>query len=102
MTSPILDGQKELVQVPSVAQAVLATLERAGVLGIELQTPQSDGLVGGHDLPLCQAIFDISQAQTEAVVEPNGMADSLRWESVSAVVGCAVVHPASLPDATSI
>ncbi len=51
--------------------------------------------------PPCQEIFDISEAQAEAVVEPNGMADDLRRESVSAVVGCVVFHPASLPDTPS-
>ena len=29
--------------------------------------------------PPCQEIFDISEAQAEAVVEPNGMADDFRW-----------------------
>ena len=33
--------------------------------------------------PPCQGIFDISEAQAEAVVEPNGMADDFRRESVS-------------------
>ncbi len=68
---PPLDGEEEFVQVPRVAQTTLVTLERTGVLGTELQTPQSDALVGDDDPPLCQEIFDISEAQAEAVVEPT-------------------------------
>ncbi len=101
IVSLALDGHEEFVQVSRVAQTTLVTFERTGVLETELQTPQSDGLVCDHDPPLCQEIFDISEAQTEAVVEPNGMADDLRRESVSAVAGCVVIHPASLPDAPS-
>jgi hypothetical protein len=46
--------------------------------------------------PPCQEIFDISEAQAEAVVEPNGMADDLRRKSISVVVGCMAVHLLSL------
>ncbi len=71
---------EEFIQVPRIAQPTSATLERTSVLGAELQTPQSDGLVSDDDPPRCQEIFDISEAQAEAVVEPNGMADDLRRE----------------------
>ena len=63
-----LDGHEEFVEVPRIAQATLSPLEGTGVRGAELQTPQSDGLVGDDDPPLCQEIFDISKAQAEAVV----------------------------------
>jgi hypothetical protein len=96
-----LNGYEELIQVPRVAQPTLSPLERAGVPGTELQAPQSDGLVSNHDPPLCQEIFDITEAQAEAVVEPNGVADDLWWESVSAVAGYVVFHRASLPVAGS-
>ncbi len=98
---PTLDGHEEFVQVPRIAQPTLATLERTGVLGTELQTPQSDGLVSDDDPPLCQEILDISKAQKEAVIEPDGVADDLRRESVSAVAGCVAILPASLPDIPS-
>ena len=49
------------------------------------------------DPPLRQEILDVSKAQTEPVVEPNGMADDLRWKPVATVAGCAVVHLRTLP-----
>ncbi len=69
--------------------------------GAELSTPLPDALVGDNDPPFCQEIFDISEAQAEAVVQPNGMADDLRREPVSAVAGCVAIHPGSLPDTPS-
>ncbi len=51
--------------------------------------------------PPSQEIFDISEAQAEAVVEPNGMADNLRRKPVSAVAGRVSIHPASLPGTPS-
>ncbi len=81
------DGHEEFVQVPGVAQVTLSPLEGTGVRGAELSTPLSDGLVGDDDAPLCQEIFDISEAQTEAEVEPDGLADDLRRKSVSVVAG---------------
>ena len=56
------------------------------------------GLMGHDDPTFCQEIFDISEAQAEAVVEPNAVADDFRREPVSAVAGGGAIHPASLPD----
>ncbi len=92
---------EEFIQVPRVAQPILAMLEGTGVRGAELQTPQSDSLVTDDDPPFCQKIFDISEAQAESMVEPNSMADDFRREPVTAVAGCVAIHPGSLPDTPS-
>ena len=76
------DGHEEFVQVPRAAQTTLSPLEPTGIRGTELLAPLSDGLVGNNNSPLCQEILDISEAQTEAVVEPDGVADDLRRESL--------------------
>ncbi len=86
---------------PRITQATLSPLEPTSVLGTELPAPPSDGLVGDHDPPLCKEILDVTEAQAEAVVEPDGVADDLRREPVSAVAGCVVIYPASLPDTSS-
>jgi hypothetical protein len=44
-----LNSHEEFVQVPSVTQAALSSLECPGVLGTELLTPPSDGFVGDYD-----------------------------------------------------
>ena len=96
-----LDSHEEFVQVPSVTQAALSSLECPGVLGAELLTPLSDGLVGDYDPALCQKVFNISEAQAESVIEPDGMADDIRRKSVSLIGWCIGVHWPSLPAVAS-
>ncbi len=91
------DGHQEPVQVPGVAQAPLSPPERPGILGTELPTPLPDALVGDGDPPFCEEIFDIPEAQTETMLEPDGVADDLGWESVSAVAWRIRAHRPSLP-----
>ena len=40
---------------------------------------------GDGDPALGKEVLYISKAQTKAMVEPNGVADDLRWKSISAV-----------------
>jgi hypothetical protein len=96
-----LDSHEEFVQVPSVTQAALSSLECPGVLGAELLTPLSDGLVGDYDPGLRQKVFNISEAQAESVIEPDGMADNIRRKSVSLIGWCIGVHWPSLPAVAS-
>ena len=51
--------------------------------------------------PLGEEIFDISEAQTESVVEPDGVAGDLGRESVSGVARCIGFHRCSLPVSAS-
>ena len=41
-------------------------------------------------------IFHITEAQTEAMIDSNGVADDFRREAVSAVTGSGAVHEISL------
>jgi hypothetical protein len=95
LLAPNVDEQ--FIQVPRIAQATLSPLESTRILGAKLPAPLSDGLVGNQDPPLCQEIFDITEAQAEAVVEPDGVADDLWGKSESVVAGRIIVHGPSLP-----
>ena len=64
----------------------------------ELLTPLSDGLVGDYDPALCQKVFNISEAQAESVIEPDGMADDIQRKSVSVIGWCIVAHYDSEPE----
>ncbi len=79
----------------------MSPLEPTSILGTELPAPLPDGLVGDHDPPLCKELLDVTEAQAEAVVEPDGVADDLRGISVSVLAGCIIIHPPSLPVAAS-
>ena len=40
---------------------------------------EADCLVGDDDPSFGQQILDVSKAECESVVEPDGMTDDLRW-----------------------
>ena len=72
-------------------------LRPAGILRAERPAPVADGLVGDGDSTLRQEVLDVSEAQAEPVVQPDGVADDLGWEPMTAVAGCRAVHLATLP-----
>ena len=56
-------------------------------------------LVAHFDAPRRQQLIDVAQAQGEAEIEPDGMADDLGREPVAGVVGeGGRPHPVRLPD----
>ena len=87
-----LDGYKHLVQVPRIAEATLPSLQPASVFWTELDAPKSDRFIRDGDPALGKEVLYISKAQTKAMVEPNGVADDLRWKSISAVARRLAVH----------
>ena len=95
------DRDEHLVQVPRIAEATLPTLQRSSVFRAELEAPKPDRLVGNRDAALGEKVFYIPKAETEAVVEPNGMTDDFCWKSVSTVARRVAFHRPSLPDTAS-
>jgi hypothetical protein len=61
-----------------------------------LLTPLPDGLIGDHHSSLREKFLDISEAQGEAMKQPDGMTDDFRREAVSRVQTSIVFHPPSL------
>ena len=56
------DLHEDLIQVPNIAQPILAPLELPCLLRSELPTPLPDGLVGDDDYPLREEFFDVPKA----------------------------------------
>ncbi len=81
-----VDLQEQLIYVPDVAQSALLLSDRAGVSWPELETPEADCLVGDDDPSFGQQILHVSKAECEPVVEPDGMTDDFRWETVTSIV----------------
>ena len=82
---PASDRHEELVEMPRVAQPAAPAPERAGIAQAERQAPLANRLVGDRNVPLGQEVFDITETQAEAKVDPNG-------------VGRAVSTPLRQPD----
>ena len=68
-----------------VTETTLPTLQSPSVFRPELDAPKSDRFVGNRDASLSKQLFDVSKAHAESVVEPDGVADDLRWKSIAVV-----------------
>ena len=91
-----VDSDEKFVQIPGITEASLFLLKTSGIVGAEFPAPLSDGLVGNNDSAFGQKIFHITEAQTEAMINPYGVADDFRRETVSAVTGSGALHEMSL------
>ena len=82
-----LDPDEQLVQMPGVAHAAPAAPQPPCVVEPERPTPLPDRLIRHRDTPFGEEIFDIPETQAETVVEPDGVTDDFRGESVSTIAG---------------
>ena len=81
-----IDSNEDLIQVPVVAEPSLSSLQFPSIVRTELLTPLSNRLIGHDDSPLGEKILDISEAQAEAMVSPDRIADDLARETIAGVV----------------
>ncbi len=79
------DHDEHFVHVPDVAESTLSSPQSAGVFGSEFPAPGSNGFVGYGDATLREKVLDISKAQSEAMVQPDGMADDFGWKAVASI-----------------
>jgi hypothetical protein len=96
-----LDIHEELVQVPHVSLTSLSTPKVPSVIESELLTPLPNGLVGDDDSAFCHEVLDVSEAQTESVIQPNRVTDDLGRKPVSVITTHAAVHHQSLAGRSS-
>jgi len=54
-----------------------------GDLRTEFDRPAAHGLVADADPALSQQVFDVAEAQGEAELEPDGVADHVGWKAVT-------------------
>jgi len=91
-----VDSDEEFVQIPGVTEASLFLLETSGIVGSEFPAPSPDGFVRNDDSAFGQKIFNVPEAQTEAMIDPYRVADDFRRETVSVVTGSGAIHEMSL------
>ena len=76
---------KNFVQEEAVTVAAVSAPQSMCVPGSELVAPEADRLVGDEDPLPSQEVLDVSMAEVEAVVEPDGVLNDLRRKSVPPV-----------------
>ncbi len=79
------DCDEHFVHVPDVAESTLSSPQSAGIRWPKLAAPGSNGFVGYGDATLREKVLDISKAQSEAMVQPDGMTDDLGWKTVTSI-----------------
>src|SRR5690349_12155602 len=79
------DPDEHLVHVPLVAGLWPPPLQRIGEDPAEAQAPLADALVADDDSTRRQDQLNISQAQAEAVIEPDRMLDDRGRETKAAI-----------------
>ncbi len=78
-----LNRDENFVEEPRVAKCSLSSLHRSGVRRPEFPAPLPDALIGDDYPTLSEQILDITKAQAESMIEPNGLDDDHRREAVA-------------------
>ena len=74
----------------------MLSFETPDMFETEPSAPPADRLVGHDDSSFGKKIFDISEADTESVVEPDCMTDDFAWVTVPVIEGSGVFHQVSV------
>ena len=68
---------------------------------INTLAPLPNRLLGHDDAPLDERIFRVAEAQRESMVQPDGVADDLKRESMPVIAGELARHRPTLPAVAS-
>ena len=88
---------EDFVNVEGVAVASVLAFQSTGIDCSKLDAPEADRFPSDDDASFSQEVFDITVAEVEAVVEPDGVGGDVSWESVPfvgihgtilAILGC--------------
>jgi hypothetical protein len=77
------DPNEDLIQIPFVTGPGSAPTKIVREARPKLQTPPPDTLIGNNDAALRQEQLDILKAQAEYVIEPDRVANQLRWKTMA-------------------
>jgi len=91
-----LDPDEHLIKVPLVAGPRRTAAQVVGEALTKFLAPSPNGLIGDDDAPLGQQKFNISKAEAEYVIQPDGMGDEFGWKPMTIVRVGRALHPVSL------
>jgi hypothetical protein len=84
---------EDFIDVEGVAVASVLAFQPSGINGSELDAPQADRFSGYSDTSLGKEIFNVTVAEVESVVKPDGVTDYVGREPVTFIC----IHPSILP-----
>jgi hypothetical protein len=91
-----VDSHEKFIDMPAIAETPLPLPKTPCKVSRKLLTATSNGFVGDCDAAFGKKIFNISEAQAEAMIDPHGVTDNLRWKTVSMVTRSRISHELSL------
>ena len=77
------NNDDHLVEVPMIAGPRSAPAQIGGDRQSKLQKPASDSLIGDINASFSEHVLDITKAQRESCIEPDGMTDDFGWKTVT-------------------
>jgi hypothetical protein len=78
-----VDHQTEFIEVPDVRARPSRASQSSGVLRAEPQRPEANGFVRNPNPAGRHQLGDVTQTQTEAVVQPQATTDDVRREAIA-------------------
>ena len=78
-----IDFHKDFIDIECVTKATMLSLQSPGINGSEFYTPEADSFSTDDNATLGEQVFDISVAEIETVVEPDGIANDSWRESMT-------------------
>ena len=77
-----LNLYKHFIDKEGITISLVVSFQPAGILSPKLTTPATNGFVANDDISLCKQVFNISATEIESVVEPYGILNDFRRETV--------------------
>jgi hypothetical protein len=72
----------------------LPFFEFSSIVRPKLLTPLPNRFIRDGDPTFGEEFFDFTKAEAEPMVEPNGMTDNFRGETMTLIAGCWLFHAA--------
>ena len=91
-----VDSNEDFVQMPNIAEAALTPLQFSGIARTKLLTPESNRFIRDNDSAFGEKILDISEAQAETMVSPDGIADDFWRKTMTVIARPIVLHGTSV------
>ena len=84
---------EDFIDIKGVAIVAMLSFQATGINGTEFDAPEANCFAGDSDASFGEKIFDIPMAEVESVVQPDGVGNDIRRESVAFINS----HGPSLP-----
>jgi len=78
-----IDLHEHFINEECVAVSSVLSLQTPCIFGTEFVTQQPDGFIADSDASFGQEIFNITMAEVEMIITPDGITDDVGWESVT-------------------